>query len=305
MTAEGYAAKPGQHPEPYMNAISPNYFATLGVPILAGRDFTLNDSKYQKHGDEPDNFEPTVIIINDKFAKKYFPGRNPIGLHLGFGSDPNTHADMEIVGVVKDIKYTNLRDEIPPQAFIPIAADRNPYDVVMYMRTTDDPRTLMSLVRQKLHALDPNLPVYDVRTTDEQIRRSLRNERLIASLSSLFGALATLLAIVGLYGVLAYNVSRKTREIGIRMALGAIKGNVIWLVMKEMLILVGIGIVIGLPAAIGLSKLVQNQLYGLTPNDPATLTLATVGLLIVSCMAGYIPALRASRIDPTRALRYE
>ncbi|HEX4750423.1 MAG TPA: ABC transporter permease [Bryobacteraceae bacterium] len=305
MTAEGYAAKPGQHPEPYMNAISPNYFVTLGVPLLAGRDFTAKDDKNQQHGDKPDNFVPTTVIINEKFAKKYFSGRNPIGLHLGYGSDPNTRTDMEIIGVVKDIKYTNLRDEIPPQAFVPIAADRNPYGVVMYMRTTEDPHALMSLVRQKVHALDPNLPVYDIRTTDEQIRRSLRNERLIASLSSLFGALATLLAIMGLYGVLAYMVSRKTREIGIRMALGAIRGNVIWMVMKEMLVLVGIGIVIGLPTAVGLSSLVRNQLYGLAPHDPTTLMLATASLLMIACVAGFIPALRASRIDPTRALRYE
>lgn len=307
VTVEGYTAKPGQQPEPYMNSISPDYFGTLGVAFLAGRDFRPTDNKVQQHSDRPGqpDLVPTTIIINEKFAKKYFAGRNPIGLHIGYGLDPNTRTDMEVIGVVKDIKYTNLRDDIQPQAYVPFAADQHPGQATIYMRTTEDPRQLMSIVRQKIHALDPSLPVFDVRTTDEQISRSLRNERLIASLSSLFGTVATLLAIIGLYGVLAYTVSRKTREIGIRMALGAIKGHVIWMVMREMLLLVAIGIGVGLPAAIGLSSLVRNQLYGLAPHDPATLLLATIGLLLIACLAGFIPALRASRIDPTRALRYE
>lgn len=305
MTVEGYTAKPGQHAEPFMNSISPNYFATLGVPILAGRDFRPTDDKQIKHSDDPDNFVPTTVMINESFAKKYFAGRNPVGLHVGFGSDPNTRADMEIIGVVKDIKYTNLRDQIPPQAYVPYAAGRQPSGVTFYMRTVADPKPLMAIVRQKTHALDPNLPVYEIRTTDAQISLSLRNERLIASLSTLFGVLATLLAVIGLYGVMAYTVARKTREIGIRMALGAVQGNVIWMVMKEVLLLVAIGVLIGLPVAMGLSSLVRNQLYGLAPHDPATLTLATLGLLCVACLAGFIPALRASRIDPTRALRYE
>jgi ABC-type antimicrobial peptide transport system permease subunit len=212
---------------------------------------------------------------------------------------------MEVIGVVKDIKYTNLRDEIAPQAYVPYAAEKHPSSATIYMRTVADPKTLMALVRQKVHALDPNLPVYDIRTTDEQISLSLRNERLIASLSTLFGATATLLAVIGLYGVMAYTVTRKTREIGIRMALGAIQGNVIWMVMKEVLLLVAIGVLVGLPTAIGLSSLVRTQLYGLAPHDPVTLALATLGLLCVACCAGFIPALRASRVEPTKALRYE
>lgn len=309
MTVEGYAAKPGEHAEPYMNSISPGYFATLGVPILAGRDFTEQDDRAIQHGmsavDDDDRLVPARVMINEKFAKKYFPSRNPIGMHVGFGSDPNTRADMEIIGVVKDIKYTNLRDEIPAQAYVPYAAGTRPSGVTFYIRTVADPNPLMSIVRQKVHELDPNLPVYDVRTTDHQIDLSLRNERLIASLSTLFGALATLLAVIGLYGVMAYTVARKTREIGIRMALGAIQGHVIWMVMKEVLLLVAIGVLIGLPTAIGLSSLVRTQLYGLAPHDPLTLTLATMGLLAVACCAGFIPALRASRVEPTKALRYE
>ncbi len=305
MTVQGYTAKPGQQPEPYMNSVSPNYFATLGVPILAGRDFTIKDVDRVKHGPEPDNWAPTTVIINESFAKKYFAGRNPIGLHVGFGSDPGTKTDMQVIGVVKDIKYTNLRDEIPVQAFIPYLAGQHVGGMTVYVRTSLDPKQLMSIVRRKVQALDSTVPLYGMRTTEEQIDLSLRNERLVASLSSVFGFLATLLAVIGLYGVMAYSVARRTREIGIRMALGALQGNVIWMVMKEVLLLVAIGVLVGLPCAVGLSSLVRNQLYGLAPHDPTTLLFATVTLTGVACLAGFVPALRASRVDPTRALRYE
>ncbi len=308
MTVEGYSAKVGEKAQPFMNAISPNYFATLGVPIMSGRDFTVNDNRTVKHtdaSDDPDNLVPTTVIINEAFARKYFAKRDPIGLHVGFGADPNTRTDMQVVGVVKDIKYENLREAMRPQAFCPYNAFIVPQGVTFYVRTVADPKPLVGMVRQRVAALDPNLAVYQVRTTEEQIGQSLRNERLVASLSTLFGALATLLAIIGLYGVMAYTVARRTREIGIRMALGAIQGNVIGMVMKEVLVLVAIGVLVGLPAAIGLSSLVRSQLYGLPPHDPITLAVATCSLLLVACLAGFIPALRASQINPTRALRYE
>ncbi len=305
MTVEGYTAKPGLSPEPFMNSVSPNYFATLGVPILAGRDFTIKDVNSVKHGPDPDNWSPTTVIVNDSFAKKYFSGRNPIGLHMGFGSDPGTKTDMEVIGVVRDIKYTNLRDAIPAQAFVPYLADRHAGGMTVYVRTNLDSKQLMSVVRRKLQAIDPNIPIYGMRTTQQQIDLSLRSERLVASLSSVFGSLATLLAVIGLYGVMAFSVARRTREIGIRMALGAIQGHVIWMVMREVLFLVAIGVLIGLPAAVGLSRLVRNQLYGLAPHDPTTLLLSTVMLVAVACLAGFMPALRASRVDPTLALRHE
>src|SRR5581483_9621774 len=285
VTVEGYTAKPGQTPEPYMNSISPNYFSTLGVPILAGRDFTIKDVTIEKHGPDADDWSPATIMINDSFAKKYFAGRNPVGLHIGFGSDPGTKTDMQVIGVVKDIKYTNLRDEIPVQAFVPYLADRHVGGMTVYMRTTVDPKQLMSIVRRKIQQLDANIPVYDMRTTEEQIDLSLRNERLVASLSSVFGLLATLLAVIGLYGVMAYTVSRRTREIGIRMALGAIQGNVVWMVMKEVVILIAAGVLVGLPVAIGLSGLVRSQLYGLAPYDPATLLSSTLAMIVVASLA--------------------
>jgi predicted permease len=308
MTAEGYQASAGQSPEPYMNSISPNYFTTLGVPVLQGRDFTIKDSRTVPNGhkeDGSDDTAPATVIINESFAKKYFPGRSPLGLHLGFGSDPGTKTDMEIIGVVKDIKYTNLRDEIPVQAYIPYLASTYVGDMTVYLRTKLEPKQVVAAVRRKVRNLDPNIPVYAMRTTQEQIDLSLRTERLVASLSTVFGALATMLAVVGLYGVMAYTVARRTREIGIRMALGAEQGNVIWMVMKEVLLLVGAGVIIGVPLAIGLSRLVKSQLYGMAPHDPITLTVATVGLAAVACLAGFVPALRASKVDPTSALRYE
>jgi predicted permease len=306
MSVEGFTpAKPDEHAEPYMNAISPNYFATLGVPIVAGRDFTANDSHTVKHGPEVWNWVPTTVMINEKFAKKYFAGRNPVGLHLGFGTDPGTPTDMEVIGVVKDFKYTNLRDEIPEQAYVPYLGDRFLTGMTMYLRTSADANQLMSAIRSTVRDMDPNVPVYSMRTTEVTINESLSTERMIASLSAVFGFLATLLAVIGLYGVMAYTVAQRTREVGIRIALGAARGNVIWLVMREVLLLVGIGVVAGVSASLALTRVVQSQLFGLTPHDPLTLGLATAALALVACAAGYIPALRASRLDPMAALRYE
>ena len=309
MTVEGFnPPTPDAHPEPYMNQISPNYFATLGVPIVNGRDFRPNDTREVKHNPEEQGelgWSPAVVMINETFAKKYFAGHNPVGMHIGFGSDPGTPTDMEIIGVAKDIKYTNLRDEIPPQAYLPYMTDHFLGGMVIYVRTTADPTFLMSSIRSKLRDLDPNIPISNMRTTEVQISNSLSSERMIASLSAVFGLLATLLAVIGLYGVMAYTVAQRTREVGIRMALGAAQGNVIWMVMREVLILIAVGVAAGVPASLALTKLVQSQLFGLTPHDPATLIFATIALAAVASAAGYIPAWRASRLDPVKALRYE
>jgi predicted permease len=303
LTVEGYSGRPG--PQPNMNSISPNYFATLGVPMVAGRDFTPDDrhSITRKLGN--DSRTPTVIIVNETFVRRYFAGRNPVGRHVGFGSDPGTPMEMEVVGVARDTKYVNVRDEIPPQAFVPYLGWEVVRTMSVYLRTAGDADQVLTSARARLSTLDPNLPVFSARTMEAQLDSSLTNERMIASLCAVFAALAALLAIIGLYGVMSYNIARRTREIGIRMALGAVRRTVIAMVMREVLLLVAVGVLIGLAGALALGRLVETQLYGLKPHDVATLAVTAVGLALVALAAGYLPALRASRLDPTVALRQE
>lgn len=304
MTIEGYTPRPGERPDVYMNQISPGYFGTLGVPIVEGRDFTAQDTQEILHR-EPDNWVPTKIIVNESFVKRYLSGKNAIGRRLGFGIDPGTKLDMEIIGVIKDIKYMNLRNEIPDQAFLPYLAGRNPGGMTVFVRTAAAPEAIFPVLRAKIREMDANLPVTSLRTVQEDLNDTLVTERMTANLSGVFGSLATLLAVIGLYGVMAYSVARRAREIGIRMALGALQGNVVWMVMKEVLTLAGMGVLVALPVAFGLSRLISAQLYGVEPHDPWTMALATLAVLLVASAAGYVPALRASRIDPIRALRHE
>jgi ABC-type antimicrobial peptide transport system permease subunit len=212
---------------------------------------------------------------------------------------------MEIIGVVKDFKYLGVRDAVTRQALIPYLGLPFAINMTSYVRTAMPPEQAFNLIRRTVANLDPNLPVYNMRTLENTIDESLLNERMVASLSAMFGALATLLAVVGLYGVMAYTVEQRTREIGIRVALGAQRGNVVWLVMKEVVVMVGIGFAIGLPAAWLSSKLVASLLYGIQPDDPVSIAAAMAVLAGIALLAGYIPAARASRVDPLRALRYE
>jgi ABC-type antimicrobial peptide transport system permease subunit len=219
--------------------------------------------------------------------------------------DPGTPTDMEIVGVVSDIKYTNLRDEVPIQMFVPFLASRYVGDMTVYVRGALPAEQVVAAAREKVRRLDPNLPLYNVRSIEQRVSDSLLVERLIAVLSTAFGVLATLLACVGLYGVLAYNMARRSREIGVRMALGARTGDVVGLVLREALLLLGLGTAIGLPLAIGLARMVQSQLFGIHFADPLTLVAAALLLGLATALAGYLPARRASRVDPMTALRYE
>jgi predicted permease len=294
ITIEGYAAKPGEDLDPHMNQVTPGYFEALGIHILAGRGFMPKDTANS----------PKVVLVNESFVKRYFGASPAVGRRVGLGSDPGTPTDIEIIGVVIDTKYENLREEIPKEMYL-CDAQRGASGKVVYVRTERDPENAFATIRAVVHDLAPALPITGMKTLTKQMDESLVTERMVATLSSVFGALATVLAIIGLYGVMAYMVTRRSREIGIRMALGAMRGNVVWLVMREVLTLVGMGIAVGLPAAFALTHLVESQLYGVKANDPAAMALATVLLAAVALLAGYIPARRAAGFDPVRVLRYE
>jgi predicted permease len=295
-TVDSFQAKPNEGLDPHMNFVSPGYFKTMNVPIVQGRDFREADLGKDA---------PKVAMINEKFAKKYFPGGIAVGHRVGMGSDPGTKTDIEIVGVFGDMRYEGLHDDVPIELVRPYEQMDFTLGVSVYIRTAREPEQMFSAARHAVQQIDATLPVVDMKTLEKQVDNSLVTERLVATLSSAFGALATLLASIGLYGVMAYTVARRTREIGIRMALGAATGNVVWLVMKEVLVLVGVGIVLGLGASWGLTRYVQKQLYGIQPNDLTTIVLATIGIAFVALAAGYVPARRATRVDPIRALRWE
>jgi predicted permease len=291
---QGYEGKEGEDLNPAINAVAPGYFATMGMPLVVGRDFRPSDV----------NGAPEVAIINESMAKYFWGNENPIGKRFGWGRSDDKFP-VEVVGVVRDSKFATLRDEVPRFVYTPWTQQESLDTMTFYVRMRGEGGGMPATVRQVVQRLDPNLPIFDMKTMESQVDESLFLERLVASLSLLFGALATVLAAVGLYGVMSYTVSRRTREIGIRMALGAARTSVLWMVLREVAVMAAAGIVLGVPVAIGLSRFVQSQLYGLSPTDPATLGLATVILGSVAMLAGYVPARRATRVDPMLALRYE
>lgn len=295
IAVEGYNSKPGEDMNPWVNYISPDFFTTLKIPRYAGRDFTDKDVIGG----------PKVAIVNEKFARHFFGDRSAIGRHIGMGIDPGTKTDIEIVGLVADTKYQTMREDAPREVYFPYQQSDWATAMTIYIRTDAASSQTFPMLRAAVHKLDSRLPVFDMKTEEQQLDDVLAVERLAASLSSGFGLLATVLAAIGLYGVMAFLVARRTREIGVRMALGALTGDVLWIVMREVLLLVGIGIAVGLPAALGISNLVRSQLYGMSPSDPKTILLATLGILVIAAVSGYLPARRATRVDPVTALRYE
>jgi ABC-type antimicrobial peptide transport system permease subunit len=228
-----------------------------------------------------------------------------LGRHIGMGIDPGTKLDIQIIGVVGDTKYESMRDEIPYELYIPRDQMGFAGGGVVYVRAQGDPKGVSTKLRTEVRAVDASVPMHDLRTLDDQLEISLLTERLLAALSTVFGCLATLLAALGLYGVMAFMVARRTREIGIRMALGALQSSVVWMVLRETLTLAGIGVAIGLTAAYALTRLIQAQLFGVQPTDLLTMAAASLGIAAVTALAGYIPARRATGIDPMNALRWE
>ena len=295
MAVEGFQPKPTELPDPHMQFVSPDYFKTMNIPILLGRDFRMTDGRGA----------PKVCIVNEKFARRFFKNGLAIGKHIGMGGDPGTNLDTEIVGIARDTKYESMREEIPLEVYCPYHQQRFVIGMYAYVRTARRPEQAFSGIRQVVNSLDPNLPIFQMKTIETQMEDSLVTERLVATLSSGFGMLATLLAAIGLYGVMAYIVAQRTREFGVRIALGAATRDVMMLVMRDVFMLTGIGIAIGLPAAWGLTRMVRSQLYGIQPNDAPTIAAATLGIAAVALLAGYVPALRATRVDPMRALRWE
>jgi predicted permease len=292
MSVEGHRAADGEDMQAYMNSLRPGYFSTMNIPMLEGRDFTQRDMK-QNAG---------VAIVNKKFADHFFKGKSALGKRIGFGGGPATKLTIEIVGVAADSLYEGPREGVRRQVFVPHWGASS---AAFYVRTVTPSSTAFSMVRNELKQVDPAMPMYGLKTVQGQLDETLLTDRLIAMLSAGFGLLATVLASVGLYGVMAFVVARRRKELGIRLALGAQPGLVIWMVMREVLLLLAIGLAVGIPAAMALGQYVSSQLYGIQPHDPWIAGTTVIVLSIVSALAGLIPARRASRIDPVFALRQE
>jgi predicted permease len=295
---DGYTPKEGEDMNPSVNGVGAGYFRAMGIPLAAGREFTDLDVLSA----------PKVAVINETMAKKYWGDQSPIGRRFGFGRDNSTQ--IEIVGVVKDSKHATLREEIPRFVYVPYMQNDELTSLTFYVRTGTDPQTMSGTIRNAVQRIDPSLPLYDLKTMEVQARESLFVDRILAGLSVAFGFVATILAAIGLYGVMSYAVARRTREIGIRMALGADRRTVLGLVLAEVGVMALFGIIAGLAAAAGLIKLMgsaaaERMLFGLSPADPVTIAGTTAVLAVVALIAGFVPARRATVIDPMRALRSE
>jgi predicted permease len=288
---QGLAVRAEQK-EVHNNVIGSDFFAAMGLPVILGRGFTANDTATS----------PKVAVINETMARDYFPGGSPIGHR--FGLSPEHSGDFEVVGVVRDAKYESLRENPKPMAFYPYP-QRVGFLGQLTVRYAGDARDTVPEIRRAFSEVNSNLPITEFRTLAKHVDDTLVGDKLLARLSSFFGLLALLLASIGIYGVLSYAVARRTSEVGLRMALGATRSNVLWLVMRDVLTLMAVGLAIGVPAAVLLERLATDLFYGLAKIDPVSIAAAIGILILVAGIAAYLPARRASLVDPTTALRYE
>jgi len=295
ITVEGYTPHGDEDLEAGRNWIGPDYFVTMKIPLLAGREFRESDA----------SSSPKVAIINEKLARHYFAGRDPLGRHIFPGGGNNAKPDIEIVGVVGDSKHNDSRDGISPFLYMPYTQRSTLGHATFYVRTSQDPLLMANLLRKAVAGIDPNLPVFDLMTLTNQVNDTNFGDRVMAFLSMCMGALAALLAAMGLYGVMAYMVARRTREIGIRMALGASRESVAWMILREVMTLTFIGLSIGLVGALIAGHFAESQLFGVKGYSPLILGSTALLLIAVAALAGSLPARRAARVQPMIALRYE
>jgi predicted permease len=290
---QGWESGPDIDSNSRLNEIGPDYFSTLGIPLMSGREFTPADAIEQ----------PKVAIVNEAFTRKFnMPGPDAVGMMM---STSGEELDMTIVGVVQDAKYNRVKGEVPPLFFTPYRQDERLGFITFYVRTSLPPAEILRAVPTVIAGLDPNLPVEELKTLDAQVKENIMLDRLISTLSASFAVLATLLAAVGLYGVLAFTVAQRTREIGLRMALGAGQDRVRAMVLKQVSGMTILGGIIGVVVALALGRAAQSLLFGLDGWDLPVVGIVAVLLALVAFGAGYLPARRASKVDPMVALRYE
>jgi predicted permease len=296
VTVPGYVPRPGEETDSNLNPVGPHFFETTGIPILLGRDFSPRDSESALK----------VAIVNEAFARDFFKGASPLGRTIGLGVNQNL-GRFEIVGVVKDSKQNRLNERPVRVVYFPFAQMPPAMmgSMTLEVRADADPVAIARTVQKELLTVEKNLPIYGVKTLTEQVQDSTVEQRMAADLTLMFGSLALLLAAVGLYGVMSYSVARRTNEMGIRMALGARRGDVARLVLRDTMVLVSAGVILGMAGALAAGRVVSSLLYGLAPADPVALSTATLILAAVALIAGYLPARRATKVDPMVALRYE